>query len=288
MSRNYCFTSYKEEIIDVLRDGYRNGIIRRWIGQWERCPTTGTRHFQGYVVFTKPHKIKGDKGAQAILQDPTLHMERRAKDSTEAKAVKYCTKEETRLEPPVSEGDFKTTQGKRTDLDEVKEMIDEGKDELEIADEYFNSWVRNYRAFREYKIMRLGAIRDGSTEMVVRYLWGRSGSGKTRAIFDEYKADNVYMVMRPTNGSLYYDGYKGQEVIVFDDFYGWAPLSHMLNIMDRYPMQLKIHGGMMPMLKTTTTIIFTSNKYWEELYQWPNEEIKSAFRRRISYVREFI
>jgi len=283
MSRNYVFTSYKIEIIEILRKLFRNGTVQRWVCQQEECPSTKRVHYQGYVVFAKTNRMPKVK---ELLEDQTIHLERRK--GTEQDAYEYCRKEETRMDGPWEEGDFSKTQGKRNDLLSIKSYIDEGKEESEIADDYFEHWVRHYKAIREYRIMRLGAIRDGSEEMVVRYLWGRSGSGKTRSIFNEYDASEVYMVMRPTNGSLYYDGYKGQKVIVYDDFYGWAPISHMLNVMDRYPMQLKIHGGMMPFLKSTTTIIFTSNKKWDELYQWPNDEIKNAFRRRMNYIREFI
>lgn len=63
----------------------------------------------------------------------------------------------------------------------------------------------------------------------------------------------------------------------------------MLNLLDRYPMNLKVHGGMVPVLDSTTTVIITSNKGLEELYDGVgNEEVLKALRRRIKEVKHFI
>lgn len=286
MSRNYIIVTknvdgFKEKIEKLFEEG----IIRRYVFQVECGGTTDYVHIQGYAVFKKTIKIPGVK---KLFRDNEMHLEPKAKDSTEQQAADYCRKEETRLHGPYEQGDFKTTQGKRNDLLEVQTRIQEGATELEIADDFWLQWVQYHRAFTLYRQLRAGAPRDGKEPMVVKYWWGNTGTGKTRGVYEQYGVDEVYVVTRPTNGSLYYDNYTGQTCILYDDYLGWAPLSHMLNVLDRYPMQLKVHGGMVHFLASTTTIIITSNKRWDELYNWPNEQLKQAFKRRITEVREFI
>lgn len=283
-SRNWLITSFNPcETKQRAEELWLSHDLQRYVGQYEVCPETGRLHYQGYVVLNSSQRFTAVK---KLFGDDTLHVEKRK--GTEKQAYDYCTKEETRCDGPWENGNFELTQGRRTDLDEVKRMLDDGATDLEVAETHFQPWVRHHAAFSLYRTLRMGSPRDGSQSMVVKYLYGVPGSGKTRSVYEEFTASEVYPVSRPTNGSLYYDGYAGQRCILYDDFLGWAPLSHMLAVMDRYPCQLKVHGGMAPFSSRTTTIIITSNKPWEELYDWPNTNLKNAFRRRITKVTQFI
>ena len=48
---------------------------------------------------------------------------------------------------------------------------------------------------------------------------------------------NLYNVPEPNNGSLWFDGYRGQKTILLDDFYGWIKYHTLLQITDGYPYQ---------------------------------------------------
>ena len=73
----------------------------------------------------------------------------------------------------------------------------------------------------------------------VSYLYGASGSGKTRSIYESHDPRNIYRVTnyRAARG-ISFDGYHGQEVLVFEEFSSQIPIEDMLNYLDIYPLAL--------------------------------------------------
>lgn len=288
-SRVWSFTihsPYDTQVLEeVLREGLDTQKIKRYIFQEEEGES-GTPHLQGFIRCCSPLRINGVK---LLLGSSHAHVERSGGTDHENRV--YCSKEQGRLDGPFEGGDWGSQQGKRRDLESIKEWLDEGWEAIDVAREDVNG----FSAFLKYNsgmTMYSNALKVKRTNraMEVIYWYGATGSGKTRGVYERFNAEDVYVVTRPTNGSLYYDGYNGQPCILFDDFYGWAPLSHMLNIMDRYQMKLKIHGGFVDLLDSTTTIVITSNNHYDDIYDWTkfSEELKSAFIRRITEVKQFI
>lgn len=282
----YFTTKTDQEFKDTLEDLLGQGILKKYVFQRERCPTTGKEHLQSFVRFSKPHKWTS---VQTMLDIGEAHLDT-CERSDEAN-YRYCTKAETRIGTPEMGGDWDDQQGSRSDLKRVKRDLDDGKTVIEIA----KGDVNGFGVFLKYHAgltMYANALKERRTNQVmdVKLWYGATGTGKTRGVYKLFRPEEVYVVTRPTNGSLYYDGYEGQKCILFDDFYGWAPLSHMLNLLDRYQMKLKIHGGFVDLLASTTTIIITSNYEFNRLYEWDkfNEEIRKAFKRRISETKQFI
>jgi len=76
-------------------------------------------------------------------------------------------------------------------------------------------------------------------------LYGRGGVGKSSWIHNECKKNDLtyYDVMNPRKGSVWFDGYTNQEVLVMDDFYGWLEPSTLYRLLDIYPMQVPVKGG---------------------------------------------
>lgn len=281
-AKNWCFTIFTEAC-ELVWDS----SVKMAVYQQEQCATTGKLHLQGCIVFNKRMRMAGVK---ATLGHETAHLE--VLKGSLGSNLTYCTKEDTRIGgpwywPSVEQWDAVKGQGKRSDLDLLKESLDNGATMQEISQDHFGSFLKYANGIRNY--IALQSNPRVNTEMIVKFWYGKTGTGKTRAVFKEFDHTDVYVVMRPTNGSLYYDGYCGQKCILFDDFYGWAPISHMLNLMDRYPMMLKVHGGMVPLLESTTTIIITSNNDLSCLYEnISNDEVMKAFRRRITECKQFI
>ena len=58
---------------------------------------------------------------------------------------------------------------------------------------------------------------------------------------EENEVEDIYR--KPANNE-WWDGYCGQSVILLDDFRAsWFPFTYLLNITDRYPMQVAVKGG---------------------------------------------
>lgn len=258
-SRNWCFTLNNPEKKQLLFETLPE--VRYAIYQTERG-TSGTEHLQGYVELFNPRRWNY---LSTLL--PGAHFEKRK--GTRDQARDYCKKEESRTDGPFEYGDWNSGgSGKRNDLLNIKKQIDEGKSEENIADNYFETWIKYYRGLREYKRIKT-TKRNWKTEVTV--LVGPPGSGKSRKCLQD--ATKAYWKQR----GHWWDGYENQEHVVIDDYYGWLPYDTLLRLLDRYPMILETKGGHVEFV--AKHIWITSNKYPQEWYKSENIEIGALLRR---------
>ena len=123
----------------------------------------------------------------------------------------------------------------------------------------------------------------------VHYLWGDSGTGKTRSIYEKHPPEEICRITHyPARGNVQFDAYKGQSVLVFEEFHSEIPISMMLNLLDIYPLMLpaRYHDRIACYL----TVYITSNIPLEEQYKDIHKdklETWNAFLRRIHTVTEF-
>ena len=123
----------------------------------------------------------------------------------------------------------------------------------------------------------------------VHYLWGDSGTGKTRSIYEKHPPEEICRITHyPSRGNVQFDAYKGQSVLVFEEFHSEIPISMMLNLLDIYPLMLpaRYHDRIACYL----TVYITSNIPLEEQYKDIHKdklETWNAFLRRIHTVTEF-
>lgn len=111
-------------------------------------------------------------------------------------------------------------------------------------------------------------------------LWGPTGTGKTRFAHDQ--------IMNTSSWSpgdyAWFDGYIGQDIVIFDDYRGEYPLQMLLKLLDRYPMRVPVKGGF-----TTwrpRKVYITSNLSPRAWY--PTEDLVSidALFRRLESIEE--
>lgn len=233
----------------------------------------GTPHLQGYIALKKPMRIT------ALRRLLSAHFEGRR--GTHEQAVQYVTKEDTRKDGPWFHGDDSTIprkRGQRTDLQAVAARLKEGASYKEISEEFPSEFIRYHRGIREY-IQVHAPERDQNVSPKIFIFWGPPGTGKTFRAARDFP--NAFWFTKPQDSKSYwFDGYEGQDTIIFDEFYGWLPYDLILRILDRYPMKLPVKGGMVNL--AATTFVFTSNRPWFEWY--PKVDNQQALGRRI---REF-
>lgn len=231
---------------------------------------SGTQHWQGYIEFTKKVTLAHLKD---ILCFEGAHWEPRR--GTQSQAIAYCSKQDTRVEGPWTFGD-KKSQGKRSDLLAVKEDIDDGATVEQLWDNHFPQMVQHEAGIQKY-INTKSIKRDFKTKVTV--LMGPPGCGKTRYVMDKYP--NAFF----KNPTEWWDGYQGQEVVVFDDFYGWMPYHEMLRIMDRYPHSVNAKGTMLNF--APRKIFITSNTAphnWWNKEKVKNMKEEAIYRRITKYI----
>lgn len=77
-----------------------------------------------------------------------------------------------------------------------------------------------------------------------------------------------------------WDGYLGQKLVVFNDFYRWLRYDELLRLCDRYPIRVPVKGAYIDFV--SKEIYVTSNKYIEDWYDFRMEEDRDALCRRIT------
>lgn len=274
MSRAYaCFTSFEvPEDINLptwteLPDG-----VTYLVWQVEACPKTGHLHLQGYAEF--PNKIRWANAGKR-LGIRAAHWENRKGNQTQA--VEYCKKPERKagwweLGTPVSGG-----QGARNDMKDIYLMCKEGKSMAEIAESHTSQVIRYSRGIEKLKlILQKNEIIDRNVTVLV----GAPDAGKSHAA---YELLGIEAFFKP-DGSLWWDGYDGQESVIINDYAGEFPISYLLNLLDKWPMKVQTKGGYVTW--KARRIIITANDHpltWYEGKLTPARE--GALVRRLKIVK---
>lgn len=202
---------------------------------------------------------------------------------------KGTDKEETKLVNTFEE--FGTVpeerQGQRNDLTALYDMIKEGKSNYEILEDNPNYMMQLEKVERCREILRYEQFKNIVREMHVEYWFGDPGSGKTSGVYKLYGGyDKVYRV---TDNRNPWDGYKGQDVILFDDFRACDfDINILLKWLDIYPLELPCRYNNKQ--ACFTHIYFTSNISFDQLYRIVQSEDAStwnAFCRRFNLIKEF-
>lgn len=234
----------------------------------------GTIHWQGFLVFKRSQRLSYAKKCL-----PRAHFEMRK--GTREQADNYCDKDDTRLKGPYVNGACKI-QGQRTDLQAMKELIDNGASEIVVAEANFSCWANNYKAFNRYAMLKR---KRQCFEKQVIWLFGETGTGKSRKAY-EMAPDAFWK--QP--GTKWWDGYDGEEDIILDDFrIEHFKISTLLRLFDRYPLSVECKGSSVPFL--AKRIIITApvrpQQMWKQNEYDPSREGKLAqLFRRITLIEE--
>jgi len=274
-AKNYCFTvnNYSDvehqalaqagsELLESLAIRYL--VFGREVGQ------SGTPHLQGFIAFNARKTLAYVKSVPGLSR---AHVE--SAKGTPLQASTYCKKDGEYNEY----GELPAGAGKRTDLEELYQLVKSGASKEEIADKFPSQFIR-------YRNSILALIADYQEERDwecdVQVLWGRTGTGKTRKVFDSHPSKDIYV--HP--GESWFNGYEGQPVVLFDDFNGSEfKLSYLLKLLDRYKMKVPVKGGYVQWIPKI--IYITSNKDPQVWYLNAIEEHRNAMFRRIKSIEFF-
>lgn len=218
----------------------------------------GTPHLQGYIYYSDKATFKSVKSA---LGD-RAHIEV-AKASAEQNR-NYCVKQGNIL----CELGTLPQQGKRTDLDVVKKILKETGRVSDVV-----TVVTSYQSIRAAEVLIRYIEPKRNTVPQVIWLWGPTGTGKTRIAVDLCGPD-VWMSGRNLK---WWDGYDGHKNVIIDDFRGdFCSFHELLRILDRYEYRIEVKGGSRQLL--ATKIIITSCSPPDKVY-YTREDIGQLLRR---------
>lgn len=257
-SRNYCFT-------DNTCTFTPTDVVKYAI--WQKEKTTH-EHFQGYLELKKPTRLAGMKKIW-----PNIHFELRK--GTQQQAIDYCKKSETKLDGPWEFGIPGPGAGARTDIISLKTYAMSGKRKREMPDELVSTFAKYTKFYLIYEGLSQSPIR---LDLKVLLIIGKTGTGKTRKAWDLFP--ELYSLPISTKKDLWFDGYDGQDCVLFDDFAGQIRLNELLRLIDIYPIRVPIKGGFTDF--KPTKIIITTNIHPNNWYKYVGrEEHYNALKRRI-------
>jgi len=257
--RNFAFTDY---ILDVVfwEDICKSQKVKYLLLGDEVCPSTGKRHFQGFIIFEHPRTLNN-----VIKLFAPRHTE-----SCYAAAIfnnRYCSKSGNLA---LEYGEKPVGKGKRTDIDAVKTMVKDGaglKDIWNVTTSY-----QSLR-FAQIGFQLYAKKRDWKTYVI--WCWGPTGSGKSKWAFETYP--NSWCGGNIVNGFVF-DGYNGEDTAILDDFRSCHMKFHeILRLFDRYQYRVRTIGGSTEFL--ARTLVVTTCYRPEEFYKEEREDIGQLIRR---------
>lgn len=268
---------------------------------------SGTPHLQGYIELpSKPrYRLRTIK---SWFPRNAVHLE--ARKGSAVDADNYCKKgtqshsewSSMGVDGPNfgrdaqvwTHGDApRVGQGKRSDIEKVREDILEGRIK--------NEWdlICNVTSLPALKFGQIvfnnmphPAIKDAPR---VLWLHGATGTGKSFAsakLIERLHDTRGWSFWRSNGTFKWFDGYNRQEIVWFDDFRftgGPDSFAYLLQLTDRYPMQVPIKGGFVAW--RPRVLIFTAPKPVGESFgcldSTANGEAIEQFLRRVSKQFDF-
>lgn len=210
------------------------------------------------------------------------------------KSGKYANTEkaDTQIEGSFEEyGDMPDERQERDPQNsDIIEAIDSGKSTEDII------WENPKHLYKTNEINTLretlvtGKYLKCERDVNVTYIYGPTGSGKTRYIYDHHPKGDICRITNygTTASGVKYDAYHGQKVLVFEEFHSQIPIADMLNYLDRYPIILPARYN--DRTACYTQVYITSNVPLKAQYpgtQFDKSEVWRAFLRRITSVLQF-
>lgn len=173
-------------------------------------------------------------------------------------------------------------QGERVDLALLYQYIKDGMSNYEIMEANPDFLVSLDRIERARQAVREQQYRETFRQLEVTYIWGPTGTGKTRSVMEQYSYSGVYRV---TDYVHPFDGYAGEDVLLLDEFSSNFKVRDLLNFLDGYPLTLPARYSNRVACYTKVYII--SNLCLSKQYpdiQWDSPATFNALLRRIQKV----
>lgn len=239
-ARCWCFTlnNYEQKDAERLAE-----LDCKYIVFGYEVGESGTKHLQGYVEFTHGKTLSAVKKYTGC---PSIHLETRK--GTPEQAATYCKKDKNFTEKGII-----SHQGKRTDLDDVAEaIVDKSFDPLDFP-------VMMIKFHKGIDALLNCTMKDREHKPYIEWRFGDTGVGKTHGVIQKHGIENCYI----KDGTMWWNNYSQQDVILIDDFDGNWPFRDLLRLLDHYPYQGQYKGGY---IKICSDYIYITCEYPPDHY----------------------
>jgi hypothetical protein len=299
MAKHTASRKYQITINNPVEHGFSHDSIKQILSgfsgldYWCMCDevgSEGTPHLHVYCVFRNAVMFTTlQKRFYGSHIEPALGNNQENRDYIRKEGKwQDDAKKETNLSDTFEEsGDLpqdRAEKGKETTA--IYEMVKQGASNFEILEAYPNAMNRLEKVDRARQTVLEDKYKNEFRKLDVTYVWGKTDVGKTRSVMEKYGYPNVYRV---TNYVHPFDAYKGQDVILFDEYRSNLLISDMIIYLDGYPVILPCRYADKQACFTKVYII--SNIPSEQ--QYPNIQVEqpatwAAFMRRINHNYEML
>jgi len=260
-ARNWSYTlnNYTDSDIALVRGlACVYHICGREVG------ASGTPHLQGYIELDNNITFSA---MQTRL--PKAHLEVSKGNAEQNKT--YCTKDKNVL----LESGTPKRQGKRKDLDQVRDQLADGANMRAVVDS-----ARSLQSIRMAEIYLTYHEEKRNWKPIVKWFYGPTGTGKTKQAYAE--SEDPFIC---GNSIKWWQGYDKHEHVIIDDFRtGFCKLEELLKLLDRYAFLVECKGSSRQLL--AKQIIITAPQKPFHFFGDTGEDINQLLRR-IDEIREF-
>lgn len=260
-NRSWTFTINNHTDSEWERcDGGLDGVIVYLVAGKERGSTP---HIQGYVRWKSAKSLANCKKVF-----PTAHWEV-AKGTADQNRT-YCSKEGDFIE----RGTRPKGPGARTDLADVRDLVAGGSGIRAVVDANPTLPALLYaeRVAKHVEPPR-------GTKPTVYWLWGPTGTGKTRVALETFPEAWV-------SGSNFkwWDGYDAHKSVILDDMRKDSfNFNQLLRMFDYAPYRVEVKGGTRQLL--ALNIVVTAPMGPEDMWRGSDEDV-DQLTRRLDFVFE--
>lgn len=272
-ARNWCFTAYESDEVQALINWDKKKYLI--VGE-ETCPTTGRKHYQGYMELKTPYGMKSIKNyiTRECYHTSNTHFEPRR--GSQLEAILYCKKdgayteygekheEKVQFSADMTDAEIATTWPHR-----CKALMD-AKRVIEAEKSFSSFWGT------------LGTPRREPLKYCL-YICGKSGAGKTRAAWtlakNEYGDDYTKVSQFQFEHGFLNAVNPLAECLICNEFRdGNVRVADFLELTDPYyPMIANIKGGKVHIMPKW--VVICSIKRLGELYSNVCEDRQQFIRR---------
>lgn len=251
-----------------------------YTGQLEQG-TGGFLHWQIFIHGRSPVSFGRIRRAFESVSQHGINIEV-PRDPASCQA--YVTKEESRAGEPFRSETYKPVKEKaaRKTLEELRLRVLDGVtvDDLILEETLSASMIRALREVEQARLRKLAQSRP-IQPLEVRYIFGKSGVGKSFMVYSSVPRQDLYVC---ADKNLW-DAYNGESVVLVDEFSdSRLPLTELLNVLDMYTPRLsaRYHNK----VGLYDTVFILSNVPLDDHYKHEADERFNALCRRITTYQE--
>lgn len=266
--RSWCFTYFPtldtSREVKWFEDLSMSHQIRYILIGIETCPTSGRKHFQGYISFNNGKSFKQTKKWFGIDK---IHLEEA--HGNDMQNLAYCSKENLWIEKGVP-----LKQGSRTDIQRAIDILDKTSSVAAVLDE-----VHNYQAVKHAQLyIKFKEKKRPIKPIEVIWIYGVTGAGKTLKVYTDNSGCDIFT---PTTFK-WWDTYDGHKIVLIDDIRrSWCKFHELLRLLDIYPFRVETKGGtrQIQFTKIYITAPISPLEMWSSYCEVEDEDVIQLLRR---------